>query len=413
MKLYIPTGRVVQKVLFSILMAGLVMACDIKKNKEETDPTRTLIKIYENNDLTQSFIPLDIKQTSDGGYIYLAKRRIPESSFFGIYVMKADALGNFVSEQMLAPDFVNPVGHLMKSGTLYYFFAMNGLTLDTRLMTVDENGSVTEAASIAGIVYPLYASADELTGQFLLQHYNRDAKKTVISRINSSGAITAQREFDIGFGDFDIEEPVIDHLTGTGKRLPFLTGTVGGGIYFFNGFSNYTLSTVFFSFGNSNPGVLQGYKDERCISAALYLRDNNKFAVSRYAYGETYISPNAVIDYASGSVASNSDLPGYLMLEFSPDAKVELHKIQVRDRKILVFNTDTRSKQIGLYFYDESSGAFLGAKYFGYSNPYEAGSLTATSDGGLAIIGTTYLAGRFPRIALIKISKEELEEVVK
>lgn len=393
-----------------LLLLITAISCDIKENNKETDPKKTFIKIYENNDFSQAFIPVDVQETSDGGFIHLAKRRIAESSFYGVYVMKTDALGEFVSEQKLDIDFVNPVYNLMKVGNSYYFFAMNRLSLEARLMTLSESGEATEVATVGGVTYPLYASHDVSSGQFILQHYDPDDRRTVISRINTAGVVTAQRQFNIGFGDFDVEEPVIDHLTGNGKKLPFLTGSAGGGAYFFNGFYNYTLSTVFFTFGGGSTGVLQGYKDERCISSALYI-GANRFAISRYANGSNYLSPNASIN--TTGLSGSSTLPGFLMMEFKPDAEVILKQIRVPGRNILVYNTTTKSGQIVLYFYEESSGALLGTRHYGFSNPYEAANFTATAEGGLALVGTTYLAGRFPRIVLMKISKEELEEIVR
>lgn len=394
-----------------LLISLFFPSCDIRKNNQETDPKNTFIKIYENQDFSQSIIPIDIKQTADGGFIHLAKRRIVESSFYGVYVMKTDALGEFVSEQLVGTEYVNPVYSLMKSGNMYFFFCMDRLSLETKLMSVNDNGEVAEIASLSGVIYPLYASQDEASGQFILQHYNRDDKRTVVSRINASGNVTAFREFNIGFGDFDVEEPIIDHLTGIGKPLPFLTGTVGSGSYFFNGFYRYDLNTVFFSFGVATPGVLQGYRDERNISSLKHI-SGSTFAVSRYAFGENYFIPNATVNASSGAIASSSDIIGNRMLELSEDANVILKSVSINGRKILIYNSDTKSKQIGLFFYDENSGALLGTRYYGYSNPYEVGNFITTDDGGLAIVGTTYLAGRFARIVLIKISKEELEEII-
>ena len=396
--------------LFTAVLLGLLTGCkEIKENNKNTDPKANFLTIYENNDFSKSFIPIDVQQTSDGGYLVLAKRRITESSFYGIYLMKADNTGKFVSGEELTTDIVNPIYNLMKVGNTFYFFAMDRLSLETKLMRTSEEGTATEVSTITDVIYPLYVSLDESTGQFLLQHYNRDELKTGISRISTAGVVTAQREFNIGFGDFDVEEPVIDHLTGNGKKLPFLTGSAGGGTYYFNGFYNYTLSTVFFSFNTSTPGLLQGYKDEKCVSSMTYL-GSNTFAASKYAYGTNTYAPRATINTASGSIANNSDLPGNTILELKSDAQVFLKRITGQGTPVLAYNSDTKNAQIALHFYDPVSGNFRGSKHFGYSNPYEAGNFAQTSDGGLVVVGTTYVAGRFPRIVLIKISQEELNK---
>jgi hypothetical protein len=64
-----------------------------------------------------------------------------------------------------------------------------------------------------------------------------------------------------------------------------------------------------------------------------------------------------------------------------------------------------------LYFYDEATGTFITSKYLGFSNPFEIAQVISTEDGGLAVCGTTYVAGRFPRICLIKLHPEDLEKV--
>ncbi|MDF2454592.1 MAG: hypothetical protein K0R51_585 [Cytophagaceae bacterium] len=397
-------------VLFVAVLLGLLTGCkEIKENNKNTDPKANFLTIYENNDFSKSFIPIDVQQTADGGYLVLAKRRITESSFYGIYLMKADNTGKFVSGEEVSTDIVNPIYNLMKVGNAFYFFAMDRLSLETKLMSASEDGTATEISTIAGVIYPLYASLDEGTGQFILQHYNRDELKTAVSRISVAGVVTAQREFNIGFGDFDVEEPIIDHLTGNGKKLPFLTGSAGGSTYYFNGFYNYTLSTVFFSFNTSTPSVLQGYKDEKCISSMVNL-GTNTFSTSKYAYGTNTFSPRVTINTASGSIASNSDLLGKTILELKPDAQVFLKRITGQGSPVLAYNSDTKNAQIAIYFYDPASGNFRGSKHFGYSNPYEVGNFIQTSDGGLAVVGTTYVAGRFPRIVLIKISKEEMNK---
>jgi hypothetical protein len=94
--------------------------------------------------------------------------------------------------------------------------------------------------------------------------------------------------------------------------------------------------------------------------------------------------------------------------ELVDNADVRIIRAQVNEKSALIYASTTLSKQIGLFFYDEATGKFMSSRYLGYSNPFEASHLLQTADGGLAICGTTYLAGRFPRICIFKLSKEEL-----
>ena len=79
---------------------------------------------------------------------------------------------------------------------------------------------------------------------------------------------------------------------------------------------------------------------------------------------------------------------------------------------IVFFAGSSKSDQIVLYTYSVSSGICLDKKYFGGTRFYEAAGLIKTADGGIEILGTTYLASLFDRICLFKLSKEELENMV-
>ena len=217
---------------FILLTIGILTNCDIKKNKD-VKPQEEFLKIYDNQSFSDNYIPLDIKQTSDEGYIVLAKTKTDASPFYGIYLMKVDKEGKFISEVTLPSTLVSPGSGLMKIGTNLFFFCMNGTSLASVLMAVDENLVVSEVNQQTGLVYPLSAILEEASGVFILQSYDKDNKKTIVSKISSTGNVIDSVEFDIGIGNFDVEEPVIDHLTGNGKALPFLSGTLGNGTYFF------------------------------------------------------------------------------------------------------------------------------------------------------------------------------------
>ena len=92
------------------------------------------------------------------------------------------------------------------------------------------------------------------------------------------------------------------------------------------------------------------------------------------------------------------------------NASVRILRATIDSKNVLIYGTDTKSKQIGLLFYEESAGTFLSSRYLGFSNPFEIANLIQTEDGGLAVCGTTYLAGRFPRICIFKLSKAKLSE---
>src|SRR5688500_17239352 len=112
-----------------IFVAGLTISCSEKSDIDFDKENFT--SIFDNNEFSASYFPIDVKQTQDGGYLVLGERRLQNSNFRGIYLMKADKLGKYVNAVEVDEEFVNPVADLMLSGNLYYFFCMDALNLQT------------------------------------------------------------------------------------------------------------------------------------------------------------------------------------------------------------------------------------------------------------------------------------------
>jgi hypothetical protein len=386
-------------------------ACKDLKDNKNVDPTASFVKVYNSELFDKTYIPIDIKQTANGEYIILGKTRIEDSQFMGVYILRADAEGNFIGDQTLDAEFVHPLNNLFQIGSDFYFFCMHGLTLNAKLMRINAtDGQASEVAQL-GVIYPLAASLEG--SNFLLYHYNRDELASVISSITPSGSITASKSYSIGTGEFDVEEPIIDHLTGTRPPIPFFCGSVGGKP-FFNGFYNYTLSVVFADFNageDAVPGVLQGYRDERGLSAGVSL-GGNTFAGAKFQYGQNYLLPRVDFNTAEGAVESSSDLEGRSFPQLIPNAPIIIKRMTLGGRNVVLYGSTTQSKQMALFAYDEASGVLLGTKYLGATNPFEIGGFTKTLDEGLAVVGTTYVVGRFPRFCLYKLDSKDLQELL-
>ncbi len=389
-----------------LLLCTLSSLLALSSCSEDSDPEfekQTFTSVFDHSDFSAGFYPISLKQTPDGGYLILAERKIPGSMFRGSYLLKVDEVGDF--ERELALDVnANPVGDLMEVGGDYYFFAMDTLTLQGQLLKVDAEAQAAEVNIAGGVTYPTAASlaGDEL----LLLSYQHEDKLSMLSIHTVNGDLVKDpAHFSIGAGD-DVEEPIMSHILRTGKRFPFQVGKVSNDLYFFNGFHNYSFSLVFTSMGDDGPiGVVNGQQDDGGLSAIVPL-DNGTFAVSRFDFGENYFLPRVALTTHGPSIGAY--LGGYVLPELIPDAPVRILRVNAGGKNMLLYASDTRSKQIGLFFYDEASGEFISSRYLGFSNPFEIAALTTTDDDGIAICGTTWLAGRFPRICLFKISKEDL-----
>jgi hypothetical protein len=390
--------------ILMLLIAGIQTSCT-----EESNPvfdTDNFTSIFDSNDFDASYFPIDMRETPDGGYLVLGGRKLDDSNFTGIYLLKADENGGFVKEVEVEETSVNPIGKLTEYQGKYYFFCMDPVTQIAQIADVDADlGTVTITPVQNGLTYP--AAAAFVDNNFVLLSYDNGNKESVISLVNVSGGVTASKGYTIGTGE-DIEEPIINHFIRTGRQYPFEVGKVSSSLYYFNGFFNYTFSLVFTDISSDEPvGVVQGQQDDGGFSAVTSL-GGTKFASSRFNFGDNFILPNK--DLSTSGNTSSIDLGGFTLPEMVENAKVRILRATIDNKNVLIYGTDTKSKQIGLLFYEEASGTFLSSRYLGFSNPFEIASFTQTSDGGLAVCGTTFLAGRFPRICIFKLSKDKLIE---
>jgi hypothetical protein len=397
--------RTLCRFLLIIVLSSGLWSC-----LEETNPVfdeQVFTKIYDNSLFSASYTPIDMVQTPDDGYLILAERRLTDSNFTGIYLMKADKQGNFITAIEVDEAHVHPVARLTAVNDAYYFFCMDPLTLQAQLAQTNSDLDTVQFTTVAGgLFYP--AAAELSDASFVLLSYNPLDKLSVLSTVNLNGQVTRSKGFSIGAGE-TVEEPVINHFIRTGRKYPFEVGRIPGGLYYFNGFFNYTFSLVFTDLNNDRPqGVVQGIQDDGGFSAVQPL-GGNKFSAARFNFGDNYLLPNVTLN--TTGISSSVDLGGNTFPELESNTKVRIHRARINGKNVLVYGSNTRSKQIGLYMYDESNGAFLASKYLGFSNPFEIAQVISSSDGGLAVCGITYMAGRFPRICIIKLDKSQLSGI--
>lgn len=387
---------------YFILFVYLIASGCSNESDPEADKSN-FIRIYDSNRYNASYNPIDMRQTPDGGFLVLASRRLEESNFPGIYVMKVDEFGAFISEQLVDEQYVNPVGDLIELNESYFFFCMTELNLQTHLMELNADGEIVETINVGGS-YPAAATLDN--NNMLLLGYDNAARQSLLSIVSATGATLQSIGFSVGAGDA-VEEPIINHFLRTGRQFPFQVGKTAGGQYFFNGFYNYTFSLVFTDLADI-LGVVQGQQDDGGISYLTEL-SGNSFAAARFNFGDNYFMPT--ISLSTSGISSSTDLGGFSLPELIDNAPVKILKSRIKETDVIIYVSNTKSGQIGIYVYDIADAEFLGSRYLGFSNPYEISNIINTSDEGIAISGTSYVAGRFSRITIFKISREELNKI--
>jgi len=384
-----------------LIMCFSLAACK-KQVEQEVQPQTSFTRVYDNALKGGSYDPMDIRQTADSGYLVLGALRD-----WDVYLLKVDKLGNVQWETQLPEPYVNALTNLFEINRVQYFFCMDQISLKTYLMKVDETGQrVEEVKDFPELSYPLAAHATP-EGGFLLQYYNREERSTGLAKINAGFNVVWKNKYAV---EQDVEGPIVAHLTRTGDRLPFFAGISNNG-YYFNGFARYTFSTVFVNPSDGKQtGIMNGFRDKGAISAALHL-GNNRFALARYSFGENHLHPNEPLNPAA--VGFVGDLKENPFPEINPSARVVVKQMAVNGQDVVLYAAESKSRQIILYAYAAKTMNLIGKHYLGYGNPYGIAGFTTTSDGGLAILGKTYVVGRYPRICLFKLSKEELGQFIK
>ena len=388
--------------LGSILMAVIsLVSCDIQENTVE--PQDVFTRVYNNDNFNDSFVPISIAQTADSGYLVLAGREATDTQFLVPYLIKVDSKGDFQWEQTPSEDYANPLSGLTISGNSYQFFCMDKLNLGTYLIQVDDvSGSFSEVGYLSALQYPLAASAIS-GGGFVVQGYNREDQKTVLARLNTNAVTVWQEEYDTFE---DVEEDIIKHLIRTSRPLPFMTGSTGNS-FFFNGFYNYSFSMGFVNASDGTmTGVINGPGVEDAISGAIQIT-GTEFAMARYSYLDNKIIPSYNINV--NGIQVTGDLEGLQFDELSQQAKFQIKKANTAGKSVVIYGTETKKGQILLLAYSQTNQELLGSRYLGNGQPYQMADFRKTVDGGLIVLASTHVTGRFPRLALFKLSQLDLE----
>jgi hypothetical protein len=84
----------------------------------------------------------------------------------------------------------------------------------------------------------------------------------------------------------------------------------------------------------------------------------------------------------------------------------------VNGRSTVFYAANARNNQIILYAFESGRNLLRGRISLGNTNPYVVANLLQTTDGGMAITGYTFVAGRFSRIFFFKLSAESIGELV-
>ena len=407
----------IRKVFFLALVSLFFSCAD-----EEPSLSESFLKIYDDSNFDVGYDPIDVVEVIDG-YIILTATDQDNSSFDGIRLIKVDEEGNFEFDAESAfDDFEAPVGDMYfdSSDSTAYFMAKYNTSLDAVLISVNTSLELVSASDpIGAINYPLAVSESNNDNALIVLSYdpvNLQTELTEVSSISANPIVGEIAEYSIGAGNqTNIENLVINHFTSNNDfRIPFFCGQTPQGNYYFNGFTEFSLSLVI-----SSPNSISA--EERRIlgqpindplipnplnaglRSVMPLEDGN-YAVAGFQFEENYQFHSNPL-----TIGSVAELEFGNMAEIRPYSKSKIISyVSNGGTTYTVFASETKSNQIVLHFYNASSGTIDGIHYVGYINPFNLASIKVTSDNSILILGTTFVAGRFERIMLNKISPNEI-----
>ncbi|MBN2348223.1 MAG: hypothetical protein JXJ22_05270 [Bacteroidales bacterium] len=395
-------------VFWGILLSAMVMySCDIKKS--DISPEESFSKVYDHPDYNVAYYPLDVVEMPDDGFLILASLSEDTlvNNFLGGYLLKTDKTGEFEWELRIPYPYVSPVPNLLNINNSWHLLCMDAVTQENRLLEINTgNGTVNESGR-HNLQFPLFAMVDH-EKNILALNFDRVGKKSILTRYDQNLNPDWTYSYDIVD---DVENQIRLHLNKMGKQFPFFIGEAGinesNPHYYVNCFKNYTMSLIFADVNNGHQtGILNTYQDDAAISSAVYL-DSSNFALSRYYLEDNYIFSKVQLQMDEAQNANNFNDSRVPELASNAHVKTIIYEKDDGD-KIIVYTSHTKTNTIVMYFYSYETGELINTKYLGSTNPIEVAALISSSEESLTILFRTLVIGRFPRIGLTKISKEEL-----
>ncbi len=384
-------------VLISIVFIGC--------NKETLKPEDIYLRVYDDPNSDRSYYSVDIIELADGGFYVLGATTIDTTrTWLSTYIMRTDKEGKKIWGTIVDKPYMNPVPKLMVSGGDVIFFCLDDNVQGTYVMKIDEaQRSASLVASMPNRVFPLAVSQTPDSG-FLLVNYDRITRNSQLSKYNAG----FNQSWSVDYGVIEnAEHMFVDHLTHTGRQLPFFTGTVGNGSHYYaNLLYNYSIGTVFVSSSGGKESIYYGYQYAGGMNAMQPLNETT-FALSRFSYNDHFLLPATPLAFSG--IAVTEDLGGIRVSEVAPDSENHIILAPVQDKSLLVYAFTTKTNQVTLYFHDPETAEFVGQKVFGFANPVKIKSVKPTQDGGLALLLETHVFGRYRRIALQKVPKDYLK----
>jgi|GEM_PF-3439576 len=401
-----------RSILLPLTLLLIWTSCE---NNEPLPPTDTFTRIY-GNAYFEDFKAVDVLQLQDSGFVILGNEaRHP-------YLMQIGKRAAFrwdTYNNSLLLQYTGAIANLHRGDSANFLFFAQKDPLTIHLLSV--NGATQEAAVRRVITgndidnfeptVPLHSSNTPDGGVLLLANeaeYDIDNPneneplKVWLVKYNAN----FEKEWSRDYIDVTHAE---DKYTNVNTDLLF-TGSIEGR-YWFNDYYNGFISLVFVDPANGNAlnAILpdttsQIFNFVNHVEGSVF-----SFAVSE---GEN-TSLIAQLDLDVGFGASVESITREnRFYELISNSKVYSIKVTENGQDYIIFIGNSRSNQIVLFSFDIATNQLIGKRYLGDRYSYTVESVIKTQDGGLMILATTNVIGRFDRITTFKVSEDYVRQLL-
>jgi hypothetical protein len=398
-------------IIFIFILPVFLWLCFVSCDRKSPgiNSVEGFMRIYDKPDTT-SYTAIDIKEVMDGYTILGTVDNSP-------YLMKVDKQGNFLTDtgKEVFIGYTNPLNLIILNQEYYFFCNKPSIhQIPIALLKLVEINNNPEEVVLHDnllfenvIVAPLHASKPSDNTIFLMA-FDEDRKWNFVIKINSKGQGIWRR-------DFGLNDVCYSQYVGIVDKRQHFTGIVTNGennFYYTHTYSRRAFFNEYFTCFWIN--ILDPDIGKPPLPYELSLIPVPKPLISLDWDGVDL--SGAFIDNNVISLIVNSDInnleKGQRQSELIPSKAVFTRRMRLNNKEIAFFVGSSKNNKIVLYCYNRATETRLNKKYFGHTHIYEASGLITTDEGGLAILGTTFVAAHLGRICLFKLSREELEEMI-
>jgi len=385
-----------KRILFVI--SALVLFSSCEEGLVEFTPTEKFNSIFDDSSEGLNYRPLDVIETDDGGFLVLSA--LANES---IFVLKVSNRGDFQWSKQLEPQFASAVPNLIRQGDNYYFIGSSRPDYTATLFEINDLEQTIEALRTYTAYRRPLAFNNLTPNTYLMMTYN-DTTGTVLSKIQDGFAMEWARRYD----NIKNAHQKLEAFQNSNRTDFFVGSYNAGSILYFNSLRGTSMKLTYTNDQGIETGIINTSQDDMINSFTHY--GNGLIAANYIFNNQSYFVNN--LQPVANDTTNLQDLEGEIMQDRLRIQEAVAASISLGTSTYLVNAYTTLDGRIKLNFYDPQDGDQVAIKYIGGIDPLEVIKIIPTADEGMAILSKITIAGAKERINLMKISRDEILEML-